>query len=47
MRKHLAELAATPPITITITAVSLIRLNRHEKVYRWDTTASVPFTGAG
>jgi hypothetical protein len=43
MRRLLAELRDTPPVTITVKAVSLIQLNRDEKVYRWRTPTLVPF----
>jgi 2'-5' RNA ligase len=43
LRGLLADLRDTPPVTITVEAVSLIQLNRDEKVYRWGTPTSVPF----
>jgi 2'-5' RNA ligase len=47
LRAALAALRGTPPVTTTVNAVSLIRLDRDEKVYRWNTIASVPLTGVG
>ncbi len=33
---------APEPVTVTLNAVQLIRLDRDTRVYRWDTEASVP-----
>ncbi len=45
LRALLAELRDTPPVDTSVRAVSLIRLDRDEKVYRWTTVAAVPFSG--
>jgi len=44
LRARLTELRDTPPVTTTVNAISLIRLNRDTKVYRWDTIATIPLT---
>ncbi|GII60610.1 hypothetical protein Skr01_06950 [Sphaerisporangium krabiense] len=36
---------AADPVTVTVNAVQLIRLDRDTKVYKWDTVASVPLGG--
>jgi 2'-5' RNA ligase len=42
LRDALAELRQTPRAETIVRKVSLIRLNRDQKVYRWDTVAHVP-----
>jgi 2'-5' RNA ligase len=39
------EQASRAPITITVSAASLIVINRDERVYQWETLASVPLGG--
>jgi 2'-5' RNA ligase len=41
LRQALTELRSTPPVETTVRSVSLIRLNRDEKIYKWETVAEV------
>jgi 2'-5' RNA ligase len=43
LRKRLAQLRTVPPVAVVVDEAQLIRLNRDEHIYRWDTVASVPF----
>ena len=42
VRELLDPLRLTPPVSAHVAMAQLIRLNRDEKVYRWDVAASVP-----
>jgi 2'-5' RNA ligase len=42
LRQALAALRSTPPVQASISSVSLIRLNRDQKTYKWTTAASIP-----
>ncbi|MFI1197029.1 2'-5' RNA ligase family protein [Micromonospora sp. NPDC020750] len=45
IRARLAELRRLPPVTATISEVSLIALYREHHTYRWSTVAAVPLSG--
>jgi 2'-5' RNA ligase len=42
VRERVAALRETEPVTIPITAAQLIRLNRDNQMYEWETVADVP-----
>ncbi|MFC8796939.1 2'-5' RNA ligase family protein [Promicromonospora sp. NPDC057138] len=46
VRDRVARLREITPVTIPITSVQLIRLNRDEKVYVWDVVRDVPLAPA-
>jgi 2'-5' RNA ligase len=46
VRRGLEPLREVPPVTALIDQAQLIRLDRDERVYRWDVVASVPLGGA-
>jgi len=45
IRERLASLRTVEPARVAVSQVQLIRLNRDEKVYRWDVVASVALGG--
>ncbi|MDG4793035.1 2'-5' RNA ligase family protein [Micromonospora sp. WMMD1082] len=45
IRARLAELRHLPPVTATISEVSLIALRREDRTYRWSTVATAPLNG--
>lgn len=45
IRSQLEHLRDRPPVATHVSQIQLIALNRDEKVYRWEVTATVPLTG--
>ena len=42
VRERLAPLRDVEPVTVPVTSIQLIRLNRDNKVYAWDVERTVP-----